>query len=376
MRRRLTALLCVLLLAAQMAMPSAHAAETVYFTAVNDKMRELNDATMPFWSSGYLYVAGSVFTMRELGTGYFYNSTKKLAVVYSLQTPSHALFFDLSRDTVDDGDGYGYYPPAVLKGGTVFLPVSLVSSFFGLTYTSNKVTNGYLVRVCSDSSVLSDRVFIDAGASWMAQLYTEYQASKETAAPPEQTTDTESNGGGQTAGRQTLHLCFRAGEQADTESLLDVLDAADCQGTFYLTAERIAVSGDLVRRMAATGHRVGLMADASADTPVMEQLRQGNEALWQAAGVKTRLCALENKTEESRKAAEQGGYCVLKADMDRSAYGLRSSSGASTLFDRVSARRGAVTVWLSDQADAVGLRAFLKLAKEADDQIIGLRESA
>ena len=380
MRRKLMALLCAVLLTAQLASPFAQGAQTVYFTAVNENVQVLSDATMPFWSNGYLYVVGTMFTAKELGTGYFYNSTKKLAVIYSLQMPSHALFFSLAKNSVEDGDGSGYSPAAIQKNGTIFLPVGLVANFFGLTYTSNKVSggsnsySGYLIRVCSDSAMLSDRVFIDAAPPRLAQRYNEYLASRETASSG-QTSAENNNSPAQTAGQQTVYLCFRAGERENTAALLDGLDAQRAHGTFYMTAEEIGGSADLVRRMAATGHQVGIVADAASDSPVTEQLRRGNEELWQAAGVKTRLCLLENAAAEDQTAAAEAGYCVLKADIDRTDTGLRSTSNANSLFSRVSAQRGAVTVWLSDQADAVGLRAFLSLAKDADDWVTGLRET-
>lgn len=59
MRRKLLAVLACVVLAVQLAAP-AGAAKTVYFTAVNMSVLELSDATMPFWSDGYLYVPGSV----------------------------------------------------------------------------------------------------------------------------------------------------------------------------------------------------------------------------------------------------------------------------------------------------------------------------
>ena len=68
MRRKLLAVLACVVLAVQLAAP-AGAAKTVYFTAVNMSVLELSDATMPFWSDGYLYVPGSVFANygKELG---------------------------------------------------------------------------------------------------------------------------------------------------------------------------------------------------------------------------------------------------------------------------------------------------------------------
>lgn len=374
MRRRILALLCAVLLTIQMASLSAQAAGTVYFTAINETVLELSDATMPFWSGGYLYVAGSLFESKELETGYFYNAAKNMAVVYSKRTASYALFFDLNRDSVDSADGYGYYPPAIARNGTIFLPVGMVSSYFNLTYTNSKVPNGYLIRVRSGSAVLSDREFIDAAGPRMNSRYEDYQAARADAQPAQPEPPEISGGEPPAAEGQTLRLCFRMGEPGAVADLLNALDSAGAVGTFYLTAEEIRASGDLVRRMAATGHSLGLAAKAGAG--VAEQLQAANEALWQAAGVKTRLCVLAEEQEESRREAEQAGYCCLQADIDRSASGLKNRSGASSLFSRVSARRGAVTVWLADQTEGAGLRAFLTMASQAGDRLVGMTETA
>ena len=61
MRRKLLAALFCAALMLQLAVPAA-AAGSVYFTAVNKNVLKLSDATMPFWSGGYLYVPSSIFT--------------------------------------------------------------------------------------------------------------------------------------------------------------------------------------------------------------------------------------------------------------------------------------------------------------------------
>ena len=77
MRRKLLAALACAALLIQLSVP-AGAAGTVYFTAVNMNVLELSDATMPFWSDGYLYVPGSVFSgySKDLGVSYSYNAAK------------------------------------------------------------------------------------------------------------------------------------------------------------------------------------------------------------------------------------------------------------------------------------------------------------
>ena len=54
---------------------------------------------------------------------------------------------------------------------------------------------------------------------------------------------------------------------------------------------------------------------------------------------------------------------------------LKSASAANQLLKRVTDRRGDVTVWLGTSADAVGLRAFLNSAGQAEDRCLALTET-
>jgi peptidoglycan/xylan/chitin deacetylase (PgdA/CDA1 family) len=370
MKKRILAFLCAVLMIAQASSLPVQAAETVYFTAVNETILELSDTTMPFWSGGYLYVATNLFSNRELGLYYSYNAAKKTVVVY---TTSRALIFDLDAGTVADGLKNVYYPPAVVKGSVIFLPVGLLSSFFDLTYTNKRVEHGYLIRLRSASSSLSDSMFLDAGAFQLESRYNQYQASQLTTNPAP-VTDTPAAPA--ETGRQTIYLCFQITDIEQTSALLDVLTAQSAHAAFYATAQQIRSGGDLMRHLAAAGQSVGLMADAgNPDATMAEQLQAGNAALQAATGMKTRLCMIENADEAALSDATAAGYSCLSPDLDRSAYGLQSTSNANYLLSRVSARRGAVSVWLGDQTNTAGLRAFLSAAREEDDTFRGITEA-
>ena len=170
--RRLLCLLLALLLLCTLAPGTGSAEPTVYFTSVNDQLLpDLSDDTMPFWSGGRLYVPYTAVSGTDLGVFYARSRDAKTAVVYR---QGSALTFDLSAGTATDQSGRQYGSPAIVRGDVVFLPVELLTQFFSLDYSYTRVNYGYLVRLKSDTVVLSDAKFIEAAASSMEQRYNEY----------------------------------------------------------------------------------------------------------------------------------------------------------------------------------------------------------
>lgn len=372
MRRKIAAVLLAVLMILPAASAPVLAADPVYFTAVNETILELSDATMPFWSGGYLYVSSTLFSNKELGVYYSPNSAKQTLVLY---TNRLALIFDLSNMTTTDSQGNFYSQKAIAKGSDFFLPISMVALFFNLTYTNSKVTNGYLIRVKSGGAVLSDAMFIDAAASQMEYRYSQYQKRLEPPTEPTIPTQPEDNTPGISG--KSVYLCFLADDSDEISALLDVLDHYDCRATFYFTPELLPQAGDLLRRMTATGQGIGLIADAAqTGTPPAERLNAGNQILFESCSGKTRLAFLKNAGQQDEKAAEAAGYCCFVPTLDRSAVGLRTTGNASTLLKRVTAKDGEVSVWLSNQVSASGLKAFLINALAADDRCLSLTETS
>ena len=373
MRRKLAALLLCLLLVFQMSAVPSEAAGTVYFTAVNKNVLSLSDATMPFWSGGYLYVPSTIFTGvgRDLGVSYYPNIAKQTVLLYVDDTIYSSLVFDLNKDYAIDNEGNMYFQKPIQRGGVIFLPISLIARCFGLLYSTVEVDRGYLVWVRNPDMDMEERYFADAARSRMDYEYSQYLRNQGTAAEetvPEQSEPSVVTG-------QRIYLSMEAAESAAVSSLLDTLDRYDAQAAFYCTAGFLEEAGDLLRRMSAAGQAIGLIADAADDRPVTEQLEAGNRLLSQAASVKTRLAWIRNATAEAVAEAEAAGFCCLTPDLDRSAYPLSSTGAADTLFQRVTSRSGAVTVWLGDGANAAGLGSFLSAAEVADDRCLAMTET-
>lgn len=388
-KRRWAALALSLLLLFQLAAPpKAQAVNYVYFVAAGENVLPLSDATMPFWSGGYLYIASSIFTgiAREaLNIGRSRNDKEKLVVLYS-GSRAKSLWFEWEKDCAYDVDGNVFYPGAIYRNDEVYVPVSLVARFFDLQYSVNKVNSrvngepiqGDLAWIRKPGNVLTDKYFMDAASSVITNRYEDYLKDKEK---EQEQQGISSPGTAQTPAGvdiegKRIYLCITAG--ADTSVLLDTLDQYSAQAAFFCTPEFMEQQGDLLRRMMATGQTIGILADAGDETQtVEEQLEAGNRALERATFGRTRLVRVENGAEQTLQRLEEEGYRCLEPDIDRSGYDLYSAANANSLLQRVLARKGDnVAVWLADRADALGLRYFLADVKKNEGQCLAWTEIA
>ena len=376
MKKKLAALALCLLMVFQLSAAPAHAAEDVYFTAVNKNVLSLSDATMPFWNGGYLYVPSTIFTGvgRDLGVSYYPNIAKQTILLYVDDTIYSSLVFDVNKDYAIDNEGNMYFQKAIQRGNVIFLPISLIARCFGLIYSIIEVDRGYLVWVRNPDMDMEERYFADAAKSRMNYEYDQYLRgqgpSEDSAGASGETQDTPA-----VTGKQ-VYLCAEASDRVSVSALLDALDRYDAQAAFYCTLEFAEENGDLLRRMSATGQAIGLVADGAESRSVTEQLEESNRLLHRAASVKTRLAWIENASASDLAEAEAAGFCPLSPDLDRAEYPLNGTGAADTLLQRVNSRSGAVSVWLGDGTSPAGLEAFLAAMEEADGRCLAMTETA
>lgn len=374
-KTKLAAVFLALLMLVQTVPPTqAQAAKSVYYTAINDNIMPLTDATMPFWSGGFLYIAGSVFTgyLREsIGVSYTYNSSKQVAALYAVGKSNKSLVFDLASGQTQDRLGTVYANrPAIKRGGEVFVPAALVAEYFELKYSVVGVEGGHLVRLRTPGdSPLTDELFADAASYTMQERYDDYMKNQAQAQLP----DTPE--GGEVFEGKRIYLNFRAAEPARVTGLLDVLDRQHSQGAFFCTEEFLRAEGSLLRRMAATGQSVGICVDGSLEMPLLDQVVQGNDALYRATCSMTRLVWAENVEQQGLESLALAGYVCLQPGLNSENQGLQTSASASALLQKISSRRGDISVWLGGNVNAVGLNAFLTAAYQAEDACIALVET-
>lgn len=306
--KRLLSLLLSVLMLCTLLPPRASAAPTLYFTAVNDRMCDLSDETMPFWQNGLLYVAGAtVDGPDDLGIRYSYNQEKSVAILYKGQ---RVLYCDLTAGTMENNrTGEQYAGSPIVRSGMVFFPITALAKMFDLKYSSTKIAYGYLLRIRDDNAVLSDEYFIDAATDPIQKRYAQYERAHAAA---EQENETPAQV--ETPVRRddlTVYLLLPAANGSMLTQLLSTLENYQSHATLLLTPELLESAGDGVRRAAATGNAVALRIDAATAAEALAQIERGNDALWRAASLRTRLVYLESADKTLRATVAGAGYCPL-----------------------------------------------------------------
>lgn len=306
--KRLLSLLLSVLMLCTLLPPRASAAPTLYFTAVNDRMCDLSDETMPFWQNGLLYVAGAtVDGPDDLGIRYSYNQEKSVAILYKGQ---RVLYCDLTAGTMENNrTGEQYAGSPIVRSGMVFFPITALAKIFDLKYSSTKIAYGYLLRIRDDNAVLSDEYFIDAATDPIQKRYAQYERAHAAA---EQENETPAQV--ETPVRRddlTVYLLLPAANGSMLTQLLSTLENYQSHATLLLTPELLESAGDGVRRAAATGNAIALCISAETADEALAQIERGNDALWRAASLRTRLVYLESADKTLRAAVVGAGYCPI-----------------------------------------------------------------
>ena len=366
MQKWVSLLLSLLLLGALL--PRAQASATLYFTAVNDTLLDLNDKTMPFWQGGVLYVSAAAVDRTDLGMTYSYNREKMVAIVYRQRS---VLYFDLAAGTIEDNTTHDRYSgAAIVRGDSVFFPVAVLAEFFDLTYSCSKVSYGYLVRLKDGNAVLSDSMFIDAASQSFRQRYNQYERARaaDTAEQPETPAADNSSA---SRGDLTVYPLFLAKNDAACSQILNLLASYRSHATLLFPPETLSSLGGTVRRAYATGHAVALYVEAATLSEALSSIEEGNTALWESANLQTRLVYVPGADIRLREALREAGYCPLPAGTDLSYAGTQ-------LYDRIlrsAGSRSTLTVYLgTDESVSFYLASALNQLRAQECAVAALNE--
>ncbi len=321
MKKRLLCTLLIFSLVCTACVIPGSGASDIIFVAVNDTIPSaLNEASMPFYSGGTLYLPYTVFNNSALGVVPTYNTLEK---TLTLATQSRQLLFSLSSATAVDENGTSYDEAALTRYGIVFVPASFCASYFGLSISYLTSLGGYsVVRLKTGDEVYSDTLFIEKAENLITYRVSQYTNAQEPPASSGDSSSTTSPGSPSTPSvpdspeeppdpadetepdKPVLHL-FLAIEGVSS-SVLNYLDAHEETATFFLTAEEIAAAPDLVRRISGSGHTIGVNA-IGEDEPA-DAIEAANSALCQLICTKTLLVLTDPAGQEK---LQDSGWCVF-----------------------------------------------------------------
>ena len=353
------------------------AAESVYFTVVNENVCPLNDDTMPFWSGGSLYVPSTVLSGYDLGLSYMRDTSAQKATLYNSRK---VLEFDLAAGGANNKLGTYYSASAVTRHGYVCFPVAFVCSYFSLSYSLVDTAWAPMVRLRSDSAVLSDSQFIDAASSMLSSRYNAYEQGKKSGSTAGSTvTKPDSNPSSDTktetpekdnetkSGARVL-LAVRVDDAGNVSSMLDTLDRYGCKAAFFFSTDALEGQDDLLRRIVASGHRLGLIQSGGTDA-----LNAANDVLRRSTGTVSRM-VLSGAGDSSARAA---GYCVYTPTLDAEKLGTTASSRASRIKTKTEKSGAAVRVLLGgDSVSAAALGSVCADWKQSGCTVRAVNETA
>ena len=319
--RKLAALLCALALALGLSGPVS-AAGDIYFSAVNDSVVALSDSTMPTWSGGVLYAPYSLFdgsntTRINFDISFSYNRTSGQATLFNTR---QFLTFDLNHNTCYNAlTGESLNGRAILRSGRVYVPVALVCSFFGLSYSVISIDEGYMVRIKNSAVVLSDSEFVEAATISISRNLREYNQANQSSPtpgvqPPTPTPSQEPEVSDppiqeepDTADRTPVYLAFRCDDDQGLTDILDTLNSYNRAAVFFFPPEQLNRQDDLLYRILGSGHSIGLLAEGHTLAQTRQLLEEASLLLAQVGYLRTTLALVP----DAQRAAlqEEGWVC-------------------------------------------------------------------
>ena len=294
-RRCLALILAAALLALCLAASAGASGNALVFFSINDQIPpELINSRVIY--GGRAYVPYTLFSGYGLGINYTFFTSAETAYFY---LGDQHIFFDMRSGDSYDAEDFHYPISAIYWGGTVYVPLSLMCSYFNLKLTTITGSEyGDILRVVNGAEYLTDEEFQQAAQSFMRTYYERYNAERPTPEPtPEPTPGPTPTPEPDHAG-ELLRLAFTGLPQT---TLLDALARHGLRSVFYLTPEELRSDPALARRLCGEGHSVGIRCGADPEADWTE----GRALLFDAArSVALLVCAGESPEEETEAALE------------------------------------------------------------------------
>ncbi len=319
MKRAASILAVVFFLGILLSLPVTGVTSDIYFTVVNDRLQELSDETMPYYSNGKIYVPLTLFSQTSLSTYGIYDSDSNTATIYS---PLHYLRFIFSGGNTYDDTGKVYSYRAIFHNSTVYVPAENVCAFFGFEYSMYYTSPAPFVRIKNSNARFSDADFAKNKYLSMQSDYNAYlnipmqtETPSVTPAPTPSTAEPDKHA--------SVYLSFR-GINENTRTVLDSLSYYGFKACFFVTADEIRQNQDIIRQIAGSGHTIGFVCTAN----LTEDYIRCSELLLTVCKLKSIIVALDGEFSPELKNAADNLGLILWGDSNTKYYGFNSSKSA------------------------------------------------
>lgn len=338
MKKPAVFLLIVLCLAVAFPFFSAGAQSGLYFTVVNDTLQDFNDQTMPVKINDVYYLPLSVFNQNSLSTYTKYNN--RVATIFSY-SDDRSLSFEFGSGNTYDNKGKAYPFTAIYYNSGVYVPAVRTCQFFGFRFSVYTMENSEFLRIKNSNYTLSDDDFARLGALQMQSRLNEYAESHQQPSPstsPKPSTPTPTPTETNEPGNKyaSVYLSVR-GIGSSTSSMLNSLDFYGYSACFFVTAEEIKENPDLIRRIAGSGHSVGILCSQN----LSEDYAKASSLLREAANLKTILVALDCEYNQELASTAQSLGLIVWCDSSMPVFGFNSNVSSTVVYniiDRASGR--------------------------------------
>lgn len=366
--RRLLASLCAaVLVVGLLAGTQAMADEVdIYIMAENDQMLNLPLEAMPVRIGGNMYVPYHAFdwtyTGVNLGVSYGqeHSGSKYLFSLYSLEG---TLVFDVNAGTCQEaGTGEDMEMKAVVRNGRVFVPLTGVCRYFGLSYSYTPTQYGTLIRITNGQEWLSTSKFVDSATNSMRVRYNEYMEALAAASSPAASASVNTGATVRPSStpedddqRQlTVAVAFQCtGEGAD--ELLDALERTGIRALLLFRPEELADNEAAIRRAVGSGHTVGLSIRETSARQAMEEAEKGSAWLEDYLRLRPHIVYLEAGDGEAQRAMAQAGWACWSGGLDARDDGRSQSVQRSALLRELEKEQGLVRVLLDDSETVLAM---------------------
>ncbi len=302
MKKKIVTVVLVLCMALTLLAPAATAAGTVYFCGVNDKLLPLNDQMIPLDVGSEVYLPYKMFTASETKLGVFCAVSGDQSSLLLYNTDKR-LIFDIWGGTITDQNDSAYYYNVRVANGTVYLPASLICSFFGLTMTFILGDPAPVIRIKNASAVYNDKTFHGMYESDMQSAYNNYVGHPNDGQPAT-VSPSPSPGHAPTHENDTIYLSFTDLTAGQLDLLLDILDTSEYKCGFFIAADEIADNADLLRRAAGAGNMLGVWLNDGT----YKEYQAASALLFEATKIQTLFVSAggDTRTQAEEMAQEKG----------------------------------------------------------------------